>query len=178
METLIRALREKLTAEDRRKFILLALPVIAFCLLLAVWCIPEEEAASVVKLPKETARQNIEAKNTGNIPVTRRSVTLHSPFDAMHTDRDSSVTHIGQNDPASAKQGASSAKPVRREPVRLIGTAVSQKGTRRAILARGKEQWSMAPGDSHGDITLLELTEEQAIIESSDGEAVLRLPGR
>lgn len=138
--------------------------------------VSEPEPAPVVKLPQ---RAEISAGSADSTPAAvpiAKPVVLHSPFSAEHNEREQvhkSLKTASVKGPAEKTERTRS----RKEPVKLVGTASSSAGVM-AVFSRGNEHWSMAPGERHGDVELLELTEAAAVVETSEGILTLRLSGR
>ena len=167
---------ERLTPEGKRYLAPLILAGILAGAGMSTCLVDGTEPAPVIKLPQREELSYVDDKGAAaHVKPIGSTAVLRSPFTAEHEERESS-RHVMTAKPEAVTPKQAPPRP-KKEPVRLVGTARSASGDM-AILSRGTEHWSMAPGETRGDVELIELTENEAVISTAEGVRTLRLPGR
>ena len=165
-----------LTPEGKKYLLPVMIASVAGGIGISSYLISEPEQVPVVKLPQRAAVSVESENNAAAVLTVAKPVVLHSPFSAEHNEREQARKSIQPAPVKALPEKAERTRP-RREPLKLVGTASSSAGVM-AVFSRGNEHWSMAPGERHGDVELLELNESSAVIETPEGILTLRLSGR
>ena len=134
---------------------------------------------SVVEQPHTEVTDSAASEKTDkNLHVVRehpmREGRLVSPFLPEHPTREQA--RAAKTAPAQKPEPKETrrASPARETEIRLVGVVSSEAG-RRAILAVGKRQVLMAPGEEKDGVTLVSLTEKTATVLTPTGERELSL---
>ena len=144
----------------------------------ALYPMQGDAAKLSVAEPPRTEMNRSERKDE-NLHVVRehpmKEGNLVSPFLPEHPTREQVKAEKSapaqRPEPKGTRQATSPAK----EPeLRLVGVASSDAG-RRAILAVGKRQILLAPGEEKDGVTLVSLTEDTATVATALGEHELSL---
>ena len=99
--------------------------------------------------------------------------SLVSPFLPEHPTREQSRAKTARR-PTPKPEASRRPLPEKELEIRLVGVVSSDAG-RRAILAVGKRQILLSPGDEAEGVTLVSLTEREATVATPTEERVLSL---
>ncbi len=118
-----------------------------------------------------------EAKSSGKLHQVReyppKQGRLASPFLPEHPTREDrkKTAEPKKQAPPTGRPAPETSAP---QELRLVGVVSAETG-RRAIVAVGKKQKLLAPGEENDGITLLSVTDMEAVVSTPTGERTLSL---
>jgi len=103
---------------------------------------------------------------------------LRTPFTPGHETRQAPPAPAA-DPPASEKNPEKRPAKPRKAPVRPRLTGIVTTGPHSmALIARGSQTMTLAPGETRGTVTLLEIRDGSVRVRDENGEYQLFLPGR
>ena len=135
-------------------------------------------AAELTVTQMPNASRTADETQDGNLHQVRehlmRQGRIASPFLPEHPTRDDVKKAVAPNKQTPQQKNAPSPEPTAPQEVRLVGVVSAETG-RRAIVAVGKKQLLLAVGEKKDGVTLVSLTEKEAIVSTATGEHALAL---